>query len=211
MGLEAIQVAIFIAVTAAIGWITYIKCKQAPRQEDSNREYFLAGGGLSWVFVAGSITLTNLSTDQLVGMNGNQMLLMAWWELAAVVGLIILAKVFLPQYYKYQCTTTTELLEKRYNNKSIRALIGGIFILGIAFIWMPAAIYSGSLFMKNMFQLDIPLIVIAAGFALIGGAYAFFGGLRAVAVSDTYSGVLLLGMAIVVVFLSLQAIDYDFS
>jgi len=211
MGLEAIQVAIFIAVTAAIGWITYIKCKQAPRQEDSNREYFLAGGGLSWVFVAGSITLTNLSTDQLVGMNGNQMLLMAWWELAAVVGLIILAKVFLPQYYKYQCTTTTELLEKRYNNKSIRALIGGIFILGIAFIWMPAAIYSGSLFMKNMFQLDIPLIVIAAGFALIGGAYAFFGGLRAVAVSDTYSGILLLGMAIVVVFLSLQAIDYDFS
>ena len=42
--------------------------------------------------VAGSITLTNLSTDQLVGMNGNQMALLAWWELAAVVGLIILRK-----------------------------------------------------------------------------------------------------------------------
>lgn len=211
MEMEVAQVAIFFAVTAAIAYITYRKCKQAPRQEDSNREYFLAGGGLSWVFVAGSITLTNLSTDQLVGMNGNQMLLMAWWELAAVVGLIVLAKVFLPQYYKYQCTTTTELLEKRYNNKNIRALIGGIFILGIAFIWMPAAIYSGSLFIKNMFQVDLPLIVIAAGFALLGGAYAFFGGLRAVAVSDTYSGILLLGMAIAVVVLSLSAINYDFS
>ena len=41
--------------------------------------------------------------------------------------------------------------------------------------------------------------------------YAIFGGLRAVAVSDTYSGVLLLGMAIVVLFLALNAIDYDFS
>lgn len=211
MKMEMAQVAIFFAVTAAIALVTYIKCKQAPRLQSSNKEYFLAGGGLSWIFVAGSITLTNLSTDQLVGMNGNQMLLMAWWELAAVIGLIVLAKIFLPQYYKYQCTTTTELLEKRYNNKNIRALIGGIFILAIAFIWMPAAIYSGALFMKSMFKVELPLIVIAAGFALAGGAYAFFGGLRAVAVSDTYSGVLLLGVAIVVVFLSLNAIDYDFS
>ena len=38
-------------------------------------------------FVAGSITLTNLSTEQLVGMNGNQMFLLAWWELAGFVGL----------------------------------------------------------------------------------------------------------------------------
>ncbi|NIB44203.1 SLC5 family protein [Pseudomaricurvus alkylphenolicus] len=212
MQLEVIQVAVFFAVTAAIALVTYLKCRQAPRSDsDSNRDYFLAGGGLSWIFIAGSITLTNLSTDQLVGMNGNQMMLMAWWEISAVLGLIILAKIFLPQYYKHRCTTTTELLEKRYNNRHIRALIGGIFLLAIAFIWMPAAIYSGSLFMQNMFQVDIPLIVIAAAFALLGGAYAFFGGLRAVAVSDTYSGILLLGMAIMVVILSLQAIDYDFS
>ena len=53
------------------------------------------------MFVAGSITLTNLSTDQLVGMNGNQMALLVWWVLAAIIGLIILAKVFIPVYYKY--------------------------------------------------------------------------------------------------------------
>ena len=47
-------------------------------------------------------------------------------------------------------------------------------------------------------------------FALIGAFYAIFGGLRAVAVSDTYSGVLLLVMAIVVVVLALIAIDFDF-
>jgi len=52
---------------------------------------------------------------------------------------------------------------------------------------------------------------IAVAFATLGAVYAFFGGLRAVAVSDTYSGVLLLGMAIFVVFLALNAINYDFS
>ena len=212
MSEHVIQVSVFVFITALIGLLTYLKCRgHGHRKASQNKEYFLAGGGLSWVFVAGSITLTNLSTDQLVGMNGNQMLLLAWWELAAVVGLIILAKIFLPQYYKYKCTTTTELLEKRYNNKNIRALIGAMFFLGIALIWMPAAIYTGAVFMKNMFQVDLPIIYIAGAFAALGAVYAIFGGLRAVAVSDTYSGVLLLTMAVAVVFMALAAIDYDFS
>lgn len=212
MSENMIQLSVFAFVTAIIGLLTYIKCRGANRQQSTqNKEYFLAGGGLSWVFVAGSITLTNLSTDQLVGMNGNQMALLAWWEFSAVIGLIILAKLFLPVYYKYNCTTTTELLEKRYNNKHIRAVIGAIFFLGNAFIYMPAVIYSGALFMQTMFNVDIPLMYIAVAFATLGAVYAFFGGLRAVAVSDTYSGVLLLGMAIFVVFLALNAINYDFS
>ncbi|MBB1438866.1 SLC5 family protein [Shewanella sp. SG41-4] len=212
MSENIIQITVFAIVTAMIGLLTYIKCRGANRQQSTqNKEYFLAGGGLSWIFVAGSITLTNLSTDQLVGMNGNQMALLAWWEFAAFIGLIILAKLFLPVYYKYNCTTTTELLEKRYNNKHIRAVIGSIFFLGNAFIYMPAVIYSGSLFMQTMFNVDIPLMYIAVAFATLGAVYAFFGGLRAVAVSDTYSGVLLLGMAIFVVFLALNAINYDFS
>lgn len=123
-----IQLSIFVLVSALIGLLTYFKCRGQNRHLHSqNKEFFLAGGGLTWIFVAGSITLTNLSTDQLVGMNGNQMMLLVWWELAAVVGLIILAKVFLPVYYRYKCTTTTELLEKRYNNVHIRAVIGGLF------------------------------------------------------------------------------------
>ena len=211
-----IQVIIFVAITALIGFLTYRKCRAAPKSTDhstesDNKEIFLAGGGLSWVFVAGSITLTNLSTDQLVGMNGNQMALLAWWELAAVGGLIILAKVFLPVYYKYNCTTTTELLEKRYNSHHIRALIGTLFLLGNVFIFIPAALYSGSLFMKSMFGVDAPIILIAIAFAVVGAAYAVFGGLRAVAVSDAYSGVLLLSLGVLVVFLALSAINFDFS
>ena len=218
MPMQTVQVVVFVFVTVLIAYLTYIKCRNARRVEASqgidagSKEVFLASGSLSWVFVAGSITLTNLSTDQLVGMNGNQMLLLAWWELAAVVGLIILAKVFVPIYYKYNCTTTTELLEKRYNNHHIRALIGFLFLLGNIFIFLPAILYGGSLFMKSMFGLDsVPLMVLAVSFAVIGACYAVFGGLRAVAVSDTYSGVLLLGLGLLVVFLALNAIEWDFT
>lgn len=212
MSEQQIQFAVFLFITALIGLFTYLKCRAAPAiKEGSSKDFFLAGGGLSWMFVAGSITLTNLSTEQLVGMNGSQMALLAWWELAAVVGLIILAKVFIPIYYKNNCTTTTELLEKRYNNKHIRALIGVLFLLGNVFIFLGTILYTGSLFMKSMFNVEIPLMYIAVSFAVIGGLYAILGGLRAVAVSDTYSGVLLLGMALLVVYLAFKAVGFDLS
>ncbi len=216
MPLQTVQFAVFLFVTALIGFLTYLKCRSAPEQKDDstdaeNKEVFLAGGGLTWIFVAGSITLTNLSTDQLVGMNGGQMALLALWELSAVVGLIILAKVFLPIYYRYQCTTTTELLEKRYHNHHIRAVVGALFLLGNIFIFLPAVLYTGSLFMQTMFGLEVSLINIAVIFAIVGAGYAVLGGLRAVAVSDTYSGVLLLSLGMLVVYLAVDAINWDFS
>jgi SSS family solute:Na+ symporter len=209
---QAIQLAVFCAVLGAIAVLTYIKCKsEISRSINSNKEYFLAGGGLTWVFVAGSITLTNLSTDQLVGMNGNQMLLLALWELSGFMGLMILAKVFLPVYYRNNCTTTTELLERRYNSKHVRALVSAMFLFINVFVFQPAVIYTGALFMISMTGIQIDLVTIAAAFAIFGAAYAVIGGLRAVAVSDTYGGVLVLAMGLLVVVLSLMAIDFDFS
>lgn len=211
MSNQVIQLGVFLGLTGLIALVTFLKCRGHARATSSNKEFFLAGGGLSWVFIAGSITLTNLSTDQLVGMNGNQLAVVVWWELAAVVGLVILAKIFLPVYYQNQCTTTTELLEQRYRDKHIRAVIAALFLLGNIFIFLPSVLYGGSLFMKSMFNTDLEIFTMAVMFAVVGAAYSIFGGLRAVAVSDTFSGILLLGMGLLVVALSLHAINFDFS
>jgi SSS family solute:Na+ symporter len=205
-----LQILIFVTLTVLVGVATWWKVKSTKKAHDgSGKDVFLAGGGLSWLFVAGSITLTNLSTDQLVGMNGNQMLLLAWWELAGFVGLMILAFVFVPVYYRNNCTTVTELLERRYNGRSIRTLISAIFLTGNVLIYLPAALYSGSLFMQSLFGTNIPLIAFAAGLAIISAAYTIFGGLKAVAVMDTYSGFGVLGLALLIVFLALAAVDFD--
>ena len=100
--MNIIQVAVFVGLMALLALMTWRKvaAERAASHASADREIFLAGGGLSWFFVAGAITLTNLSTDQLVGMNGNQMLLLAWWELAGFVGLLLLAFVFVPIYYR---------------------------------------------------------------------------------------------------------------
>jgi solute:Na+ symporter, SSS family len=212
---SAVQIGIFIGLTALIALLTYRKVHGATAGHSENtgttREVFLAGGGLTWLFVAGSITLTNLSTEQLVGMNGNQMLLLAWWEICGFFGLLILAFVFVPIYYRNNCTTVTELLEKRYKGGSIRTVISALFLLGNIFIYLPAALYSGSLFLKSMFGVDWPLIWFAAPMAIIAAVYTITGGLRAVAVMDTYSGIGVLGIAFLVVILALAAVDFDLS
>lgn len=206
-----VQFAVFIVLTAGVGVITWLHCRKADRSGNEAKEYFLAGNSLNWVFIAGSLTLTNINTDTLVGWNGNQTLLVVCWELAGVPGLILLAKVFVPLYYKYKCTTVTELLERRYNNKHIRATVGSIFLLGDVLIFLPIMLYTSSLLLKSMFGLQAPIVVIASCTALVGAAYAIGGGLRAVAVSDTYSGVIVLGMALLVAFLSLNAVHWDLS
>ncbi len=206
-----VQLCVFLALNATVGVITWLHCRKADRSSNETKEYFLAGSGLNWAFIAGSITLTNINTDTFVGMNGPQTLIMVLWELSGFVGLILLAKIFVPLYYKYQCTTVTELLERRYHNKHIRATVSAIFLLGDVLIFLPIMLYTSSLLIKTMFGLDTSLIVLSCGVAAVGAAYAIGGGLRAVAISDTYTGVVVLGMALLVTVLALNAVHWDLS
>lgn len=209
---SVLQIIIFIGISALIGLGTWAKVRSAHASHDgSGKDVFLAGGGLSWLFVAGSITLTNLSTEQLVGMNGNQMLLLAWWEISGFIGLLMLGFVFVPIYYRNNCTTVTELLEQRYKGSGIRTVISALFLIGNILIYLPAALYSGSLFLKSMFGVDWPLYWFAAPMAIIAALYTITGGLRAVAVMDTYSGIGVLAIALLVVILALKAVNFDLS
>lgn len=208
---HAVQLLVFVALTSLVAIVTWRKCRNRDHAGEASKNYFLAGGSLAWPFVAGSLLLTNLSAEQIVGMNGAQALLVAWWEFGAVAGLLVLAHVLVPMYYKYRCTTTTELLEHRLQDAGVRATVSVLFLLGYQFILLPIVLYTGAVFMKSMFGLNLPIIVIAAGFALAGLLYAAFGGLRAIAISDTYNGLGLLVMGLLVTLFALAAVNWDLS
>ncbi len=208
-GGDPTQIAVCLGLTLAIALATWLTLRRASH-DGSKKDVYLAGGKLSWLFVAGAITLTNLSTDQLVGMNGNQMLLLAWWEISGFVGLLILAFVFVPIYYRARVTTVTELLEQRYGGGGIRTLVSALFLFGMVLIYLPAGLYSGALFLKTA-GIDFPLLVLAGLLGVIAAAYTMAGGLRAVAVMETYSGIGVLAIAVLVVVLALNAVDWDIA
>ncbi len=63
--------------------------------------YFLVEIGLTGLFIGGSLLLTNISTEQLIGQNGmtylGNMTAMVW-QIWAVTGIILLVVLFLPMY-----------------------------------------------------------------------------------------------------------------
>lgn len=212
METNVVQLAVFLGLTALVALATWWRYRKDAKSADSAQDFFLAGKHLSWPFIAGSLLLTNISAEQIVGMNGAQNLLQVWWEFGAAAGLLVLAKVLVPMYYRYDCTTTTELLERRLpNGASLRRTVSVLFLLGYMFILLPMVLYTGARFMKSMFQPDMSILAISILFALAGLAYAALGGLRAIAISDTYMGVVLLAMGGLVTYFALERIGWDFS
>ena len=103
------------------------------KKNDTDDGFFLAGRGLTGIIIAGSLLLTNLSTEQLVGLNAgsfNEGLSVMAWEVIAGFSLVILALVFLPRYLKSGITTIPQFMEERYDGR-VRALTSVIFIIAI--------------------------------------------------------------------------------
>jgi SSS family solute:Na+ symporter len=159
--------------------------------------------------------LTNLSAEQLIGLNGSAYgfnLSSMAWEVTAAFATICMAFIFLPRYLAGAFSTLPEFLNDRFDD-DVRRLTVILFMLGYGLVTIPSVLYSGSIAVIQLF--DVPaLFNLSYGTALavtivvigsIGAVYAVFGGLKAVAISDTLNGIglLLIGVAVPILGLSL--------
>ncbi|MEG2075403.1 MAG: solute:sodium symporter family transporter, partial [Victivallaceae bacterium] len=212
----------FLFFTALVGFFTWLIVRKD--NCDSNDGFFLAGRSLSFPFIAGSLLLTNLSTEQLVGLNGqafsNGLSVMAW-EVVAVIGLILMALFFLPRFLKSGITTVPQYLEMRFG-ATTGTIANFIFLLAYMLILLPMVLYTGAQGLLNMLDihalLGLPDMVLGVDstyltfvgiivvIGIIGAVYALFGGLRTVVVSDTLNGIGLLSGGLMIVFFGLAFI-----
>jgi SSS family solute:Na+ symporter len=194
-----------------VAWISYRKTKG---EVDTRDGYFLAGRGLGAVFIAGSLLLTNLSAEQLIGLNGSAYgynLSSMAWEVTAAFATICMAFIFLPRYLAGAFSTLPEFLNDRFDD-DVRRLTVILFMLGYGLVTIPSVLYSGSIAVLQLF--DVPglfdlsysnaLAVTIVAIGSIGAVYAVFGGLKAVVISDTLNGVGLLIIGIAVPLLGLS-------
>lgn len=204
----------FLFFTALVGVVTW----WLTRKDDhsSSTGYFLAGRTLTGGYIAGSLLLTNLSTEQLVGLNGaafrDGICVMAW-EVLAGVSLVIMALWFLPKYLRSGIATIPEFLERRFDGTT-RTITSVIFILAYAVILLPIILYSGAVGLTGILDVksftgiesDTVLLWVAVWFiGIVGSIYAIFGGLRTVAVSDTLNGFGLLVGSVMIIGFALNA------
>ncbi|MEE9362925.1 MAG: solute:sodium symporter family transporter [Cellulophaga sp.] len=204
----------FIGFTLLVAIIAYFKTRKT--NEATSDGYFLGGRSLTGVVIAGSLLLTNLSTEQIVGLNGaafQEGILVMAWETLAAVAMVVTAVFLLPRYLKGGITTIPQFLERRYD-KMTKTITSGLFLSGYAIILLPIVLYSGALAINTMFGVpellglskNNSLWVTVWGIGIIGSIYAIFGGLKAVAVSDTINAVGLLIGGLLIPFFGLMAI-----
>ncbi len=196
-----------------VAWFSFAQAKGETKDQDG---YFLASRGLGGVFIAGSLLLTNLSAEQLIGLNGSAYafnLSSMAWEVTAAVATVAMAFIFLPRYLAGAFTTLPEFLRDRFDGQVQRMTVV-LFMLGYGLVTIPSVLYSGSIAVIQLF--DVPsllgltrfqaLVATVLAIGVTGSLYAVFGGLKAVAVSDTLNGIGLLIVGILVPILGLVAL-----
>jgi len=201
-----LQLLSFLAFTGFVaGYATWQLRKDKLNTKDG---YFLGGRSLTGIVIAGSMLLTNISTEHLIGMNGsaykNGAIIIAW-EVTSALALVAAALYFVPRYLKMGLTTIPEFLEKRFDGLT-RTLIAGLLIISFVSTLLPIVLYTGAINIESIFDISnllnisqqqgLWLTVLVVG--VIGAVYAIFGGLKMVVYTDTINGfgLLVAGLAV---------------
>ena len=204
--MDFLTIASFIGFTLFVAVVSWYATRKT--DESSADGYYLGGRTLGAVTIAGSLLLTNLSAEQIVGLNGQAFeegLMVMAWETLAAIAMVFTAIFLLPKYMKKGITTIPQFIESRFDRQT-NALLSMLFLFAYGLVLLPTILYSGSLAFSTMFNLPSVLNmdswsviwICVWTIGIIGMIYAVFGGLKAVAVSDLINAIGLLAGGILI-------------
>ena len=190
--------AIYLVLNIALGlWV-------ARRKTADTRGYFLAGEGLPWYAIGGSIIAANISTEHFIGMIGVAYavgFVVAQWEWGNWFTFSALIWIFLPYYIRGGLYTMPEFLERRYNS-TCRYLFAVCSLVLWIIAQMAVVMLAGGKAMKGMFGMDETLTIVCI--AVLAGSYTIYGGLKSVAWTDFLQFVVMMLGGLVVTVIGLH-------
>ncbi len=209
-----LTVTTFIGFTAFVAFYAWYKLRKD--KLESADDYFLGGRSLTGIVIDGSMLLTNISTEHLIGMNGSSYkngFIIIGWEVTSALALVVAALYFIPKYLRMGLTTIPEYLEKRFDG-TVRSLIALFLVVSFVVTLLPIVLYTGAINLESIFDISgvlgvsktEGLWITVVGIGILGSFYAIFGGLKAVAISDTINGYGLLIGGLLVPVIALYSI-----
>ncbi|MEM8585449.1 MAG: sodium/solute symporter [Bacteroidota bacterium] len=158
----------------------------------TSSDYFLASRSLPWWAVGGSLIASNISTEQIMGMNGSSFAFgaaIATYELMAAITLIIVAKFLLPVFIKKGIFTMPQFLEERFDGR-VRTIMSVFWIALFVFVNITTVLFLGGLAVEELLGYSFYVGVI--GLLIYSASFSIFGGLKAVVWTDFIQVVVLL-------------------
>lgn len=204
----------FVLYTVIVGAIVYWYTRRETLGTSDG--YFLAGRSLNGWVIAGSLVLTNLSTEHLIGLNADayrHTIAVMAWETTSALAMVLMALYFLPKYLSQGLTTIPQFLANRYD-QSTRLIASLLFLFSYAIAILPIVLLFGAGGLEELFDVSQTwgleqqqtTWLLVWGVGILGSLYAILGGLRAVAISDTINGIGFLVAGLLVPFLALRMI-----
>jgi SSS family solute:Na+ symporter len=205
--LSAIDTAIIGIYAVSIFVLAQWVSREKGAHKKDAQDYFLASRALPWWAIGTSLIAANISAEQIIGMSGSGYAIglgIASYEWMSAITLIIVGKYFLPIFLKNGIYTMPEFLERRYS-ASVRTVMA-IFWLGVyVFVNLTAILWLGATAVHTVAGLNVQAALIALG--VFAGAYALYGGLKAVALTDIVQVSLLVLGGLIISYISLNEIS----
>lgn len=198
-------IAAYFLVVLVIGVWVGLKTK-------TGDDLFLGGRTLTWGVIGASLFASNISSTTLIGLTGAAYttgIANSNYEWLAGVPLIVMAAIFIPIYLRAQITTVPEYLELRYDVRS-RKIFSTVTIVTSVLVDMAGGLYAGAVVLQVFFP-DISLTYTAVGLAFVAGFYTAFGGLKAVAYTDTLQAIILLVGCSILTYMLFERLDFSWS
>ncbi len=208
-GFTTVDYIIFIGYAIIIvGLGLYLSRGKEGKEEDS-KDYFLAGGTLSWWAIGASLIAANISAEHFIGMSGSGFAIglgIAAYEWLAAITLILVAKFLLPLMIDKKIYTMPQFAKERYG-AGVSFFFSFFWLLVYVFVNLTSVAWLGALAMEQI--LGVPMAYGVPGLLVFAGIYSIYGGLKAVAWTDVIQVIFLVGGGLITAFFALDAVAGD--
>ena len=169
-------------------------------------DFYVAGRRLTPFILAAALTATNVNVYSFIGQSGtayDQGISIIWQTWTGNMALVFSGLFVIPIFRRLRIRTVAEFIGMRYS-RSFRGLVGVIWIFRLAW-WLGVGVYATAVAAQTFTgvgSFDIWVVVLV----LVTVAYTLLGGLWSVTLTDTLQFILMLGGALVLLPLAMNAV-----
>jgi SSS family solute:Na+ symporter len=192
-----------VAIFILAQWVS----RERAGHQKNAQDYFLASRALPWWAIGTSLIAANISAEQIIGMSGSGYVIglgIASYEWMAALTLIIVGKYFLPIFLHNNIYTMPEFLERRYS-PAVRSVMAIFWLFLYVFVNLTSILWLGATAVHTVTGVELQTALVALG--VFAGAYALYGGLKAVALTDIVQVSLLVLGGLVISYIALDIIS----
>jgi len=179
-------ISVYMIALLALGlWVSLTN------HQNKSSDLFLAGKSLGWKTIGLSIFGTNISPLNIIsacGLAYSYGMVACNFQWFAWMYLLLLSLVFLPYYLKHDIQTMPQFMLRRYD-ESCRKVLSWIVFFQVC-IGAGSVLYAGSLLTSQL--IGFPVWQCIGIMAVISITFTVLGGLKAVALTDSFQSIVMI-------------------